>query len=261
MSRRRIVAAAGLTAALVLPPACARPVVTADARADTAPAAVRAAPAPSPSPDHTASRAALAEVLTPWAAPGSGPRWYDDLTDLLPNVSFRTADGPQRISEVVVHGRVRDVVRGGAFDEDVRPPDGGGEAARVPWNSAAADWWSVHLHVDVVDTLGPGRDVGDSVVVGLTVGRGDLPRVRPALLGAHSVVLFLTDAEPLRYDRSLYRIVANSQVFTEVGGDGRLHLPGLDSAAERAMLARSATLDELRAAAAGPTELRPVPRR
>lgn len=195
------------------------------------------------------------------AEAGAFPRWYDDITDLLPNVEYTSSKGQRPIADAVVVGKIVDVQPGVGFDQDELADES--RIVQTKFEDPLADYVTAHLVVDVFDRLGPGKSVSDRITVGLAMNSAaDLERIRPDLLSMQSSVFFLVSNSPVfAYDPSLFAIVQDGEMLTEVK-DGQLSIPAkkaVNPEDEKKLLSKAPRLDDLKAAGKRPKEIRKVP--
>lgn len=209
-------------------------------------------------------REGLAIILGRAADLSRPPLPYDDITDLLPNVRYDGPRGPQPVADVVVRGKVASVEPGRAYHS---PNDGNPDGAEIDFHDPRVEWRTVTLHVDVIETLGPGEDVGSRVKVGLALaGAMTVEAVRAGFGVIDSAIFFLQKDSPVfAYDESLYADVLDGAFITEVRDDGVLRLPGFERVTrtprftDEKLLSRAATIGALRSEAVRPVVTRPMP--
>ena len=190
----------------------------------------------------------------------------DDLIGLLPNVRYEQPDGTTRpASDLVVRGEVLRVEPGRGWQNrsasEIARSDT--DTRAVPFDEPRADFWTAHLVVRVLETIGNADEPAPAEVrIGIAIYRQpDLSALTRGFQAPASYVFFLHHGSALyRYDPSLYAIAHHMQALTEVGDGGRLSLPGLEPQEARRVLRTASTLDELKAAAAEPTRTRPAPK-
>ncbi|SEP04454.1 hypothetical protein [Trujillonella endophytica] len=188
------------------------------------------------------------------------PPPYRTLAEALPNTRFRLPDGSVGgpATELVVVGRVTQVGPGRGF----YTPPGGDEPDTVVTafdDPRDLEWRTVHAQVDVTTVLGGQLNVR-TIVVGVPWGP-DVPFevARDGLPALGEVVLFLRSGA-FAYDPSIHRVEwGGADLLVTVGDDGRLALPDFDPTEAERFLAGTPTLDSLRAAAAAPPRILPVP--
>lgn len=161
----------------------------------------------------------------------------------------------QTYSDTVVAGRITDVTPGYGFVVDDYDNATG---TPTKFDHPDALWRTAHLTVAVDRQLGAGDAVGDTVVVGYTVGvQEDFEVVKQGFLALGDVVLPLEKSPVFDYNAEIYGIAADGDLLTTVNGD-QLSLPALGDAEEQQMLAGVDTYAELSAEAAQPLETVPA---
>lgn len=210
--------------------------------------------------DAAVARTTLIEHLHDRGEAAAAYSWARTLEEMLPNVAFQPPGrvAVQPVRQAVV-GDVVDVEPGRAFRNQAR-----GTTDRPTtlddFDDPTADWRTLHLEVEVVESLGD--EVGRRTLrVGLPVSGYDDPRI--LIEGAKAlgrVVLLLDDAagDLYAYDRSVVGMVLGGQYLATVADDGALAFPVLEASEAEAFQGELRTLDDLRRAAAEPTTVIPL---
>ena len=174
------------------------------------------------------------------------------LVDLLPNVEYQLADGRLvHLTDLVVLGRVIGVepVAGFVSEDDEGLPDG----AEVPFDDPDALWRTVHLTVEVEQSIGTDGVAPDVATVELPFHDlpEELPRWRSGLQSLGRAVFFLARTTS-DHDLPRHRLIEVNDLLATVDDEGRLDLPVLSAARARSLLAATPTLDSLVAAGREP---------
>ncbi len=178
-------------------------------------------------------------------------RPFANISQALPTTVLERPDGTREsVLTAVVVGTIESVDDGRAF------VDGERGSSEVPFSAPEADWRTLHLQVEVAEGISSPR-VAKRVTVGLAIGgRTDVARMRSDLAALGRVLLPLTSGGAVfAYDPALLSIAEDGQLLGLVGPDDRIELPALDPEEEERFLAGVDTLNELRAAAAGPPKV------
>jgi hypothetical protein len=218
------------------------------------------APATAAGPASPADVALVHTVASRAHVPGGG---FRDLTDLLPNIKYRQADGPPRpLVDLVVRGRVIRVEPGVAFrnfEEGERTENVTTDITPVAHDDPRADFRTSHLVVNVVEEIGDFELPAPAEIrVGVIHDRPiDLRALTRGLQAADSFVFFLSaGSELFAYDRTVYAIAADATLLTQVAPDGRLSLPGLEPKRAKGLLRTASTLAQLKEFAEKGEEIR-----
>jgi hypothetical protein len=180
---------------------------------------------------------------------------HPDLVEFLPNRQYRSAftGGLFTLSDAVVVGHVTKVSPGHAHywpaDAEDRPP------IEVPFDDPRAMSRTIHAEVAVTEVLA-GQVREGTVVVGL--GLGTQTPIEVASLGLPAmgelVLVLESDSPVYAHDAAVqYGIAEDGAALAEIGPDGRLTVPAIESYRVEQFLAATPTLDRLRAAAQEPT--------
>ena len=192
-------------------------------------------------------------------------RSSDDITKFLPNFKYRDPDGTVRPPlDLVVRGSVIRVEPGAGFvnlPETLHGEDRETDVAKVAYDDPTADFRTVHLVVKAMEEIGDSEQVAPTELrVGVVHYRPiDLAALTRGLKAADSFVFFLYDGSPV-FDPGVWAIAANANLLTQVGTEGRLSLPGLDTKVTKGVLRKDSTLAQLKEFAAKPDQIRPTPK-
>jgi hypothetical protein len=193
-------------------------------------------------------RACAINMLTARSSAALRLHRYDTVDELLPNVSYRPPSGEAGpITDAVVIGRIVDTSVGRAF------VNGDRRSTPVAFDDASADWKTLHLVVDVSDTIG--GPAHDRIRVGLAIdGATDAEMVGDGLRGLGTVLLFLQHRpNPVfDYDPALFTDIEGGGLLATVDDAGRIRLPMKSQAEEAALLGSVRTVADLKAAGARP---------
>lgn len=146
-------------------------------------------------------------------------------------------------ARAVVVGRVVDGRLGGAFTADGRRT-----------TERAADWQTVHVRIEVAESLDDEVERRDRFVTAGFVVDPDLEadRVVAGLVALGRAVFVLGPSAVFAYDPEVLGVGREGTMVAAVGEDGSLTLPFMDGKSAAATLAGAPTLARLRAAAAAP---------
>jgi hypothetical protein len=193
-------------------------------------------------------RAYAIETLTARANGELRLRLYDTIDELLPNVSYRQAAGSARpLADGVILGRIVETTPGQGF------VNGDRRSMPVPFDDERADWKTLHLVVEVTDTIG--GPTLDRVRMGLAVGaRTNMDALGDGLRSLGRVLLFLQHRPNavFDYDAGLYTDVEGGALLATVDDAGRIRLPMKSRAEEAVLLGSVRTVADLEAAATRP---------
>ena len=172
--------------------------------------------------------------------------FYRSIDELLPNVRFLLPSGEKtEVVTAVVVGTVTKVHEGRAYDEE-------GRQREVEFNDPSADWRTMHMDVDIEESLG--QPVGDQITVGIAVGgAADPSMIRDGLGSLGRVLLFMQrDSAVFAYDPNLYSILEDGSLLATVDDSDIIRLPVKGSEETKAFLGGIQSLRDLRTAATGP---------
>lgn len=178
------------------------------------------------------------------------------LIDYLPNVSVEgLATGP--VPDTVVVGEIVAAEKGAAFKlPNGEPPNGAPNDGqiRVPFESAEADWKTIHANVEVRENLGEDPQESRFVTVGFVIHSSiDAELFMRGLLGLGTAVFFASGDSPVfDYDKDVNGIDGEGTMVATVADDGTLALPFMTEAFAAQFLSDSPDLDALIAAAHSP---------
>jgi hypothetical protein len=193
-------------------------------------------------------RAYAIETLTARSNGELRLRPYDTIDELLPNVSYRQAAGSARpLADGVVLGRIIETTPGQAF------VNGDRQSTPVAFDDERADWKTLHLVVEVTDTIG--GPTLDRVRMGLAVGATtNMDALGDGLRSLGRVLLFLQHRPNavFDYDAGLYTDVEGGALLATVDDAGRIRLPMKSRAEEALLLGSVRTVADLEAAATRP---------
>ncbi len=192
-------------------------------------------------------RVSAIEQLTARSNGALRMRVYDTIDELLPNVTYRTPTGEEGpLTAGVVVGTIVEVAHGKAF------VDGERGSTQVAYDDPDTDWRTLHMTLDVDETLGgPTRD---RVVVGLSMGTGSDPdKIGRGLKDLGRVLIFLgRPTAVFDYDPSVFAMVDGGGLLATIDQAGEIHLPVQSPESEAVLLGKIRTLDDLRAAGTAP---------
>jgi hypothetical protein len=177
---------------------------------------------------------------------------YRDLTELLGNTKFQVGtQAPAALTVAVVRGHVTDVTQGQAFRVEGNDAPSG---TLIEFDDSRALWRTFHATFDVAEVIS--GTVNGPVTVGLAVApEVTVDTVRSDLLAMKEVVMFLEHSPVFNYDNAIVGVVGDGALIAQVDADGNLKLPVMGASESASTLARTASLDGLRAAARGPQVL------
>lgn len=180
------------------------------------------------------------------------PYWHETLDELLPNVRWGS-DGDEGFtrSDAIVIGKVVDVQKGSGFiplSEDITDrPNGDGE--RVDFDDQKALWRTVHVTMDVEESIG--AQVDSQIRIGMPFVTDRFETTAGGLKALDRIAVFLIDGgAPYQYDKSLYGVALDGTAVLRIDNDGSLEAPFRVEEAKE--LGPVPTLEDLRTAASGP---------
>lgn len=216
----------------------------------------QAQPAPETCGEGASDRDYTLHALRTRAQNTSG-RWAaQSLSDFLPNALHQSGGDPRPIFDHVVVGEIVEASNGVGFslpaspEQESGPNDG---QAQVPFDSAEADWQTVHAEIAVeTDLADPGGSSPTSVVAGFVIDPClDETRFRNGLTSLGRAVYFLSsESAVFDYDHSVSGVGGNGTLVATIDRTEALALPMLPQIEER-FLASTPTLSALVNAANG----------
>lgn len=185
------------------------------------------------------------------AGSASGGWAGESLSDFLPNALHEFEGEPRPIFDRVVVGEIVEASNGVGFslpgspEQESGPNDG---QTQVPFDSAEADWQTVHAEIAVEMDLGdPGGSPRNSVVAGFVIDPClDETRFRNGLTSLGPAVYFLSsESAVFDYDDGVSGVGGDGTLVATIGGTEALALPMLSEQIEERFLASTPTMDAL----------------
>lgn len=173
---------------------------------------------------------------------------YRSFAEAMPNHAYLKRGEPVTISDAVVVGRVVGAHRGAGFfvPGESDAPSG----TRIDFDDPRAQWKTVHLEVEVHDTIA-GRTPGERIVVGVPLMdmTADFDRLAKSLTSLGEVIAPLKDDSPMYdYDERVHAVAGDGELLGVLVDGDRIELPfARDESGDR-LAASTPTLGELREA-------------
>jgi hypothetical protein len=189
------------------------------------------------------------------AGSASGGFVAESLSDFLPNALHESDGDPRPIFDRVVVGEIVEASNGVGFslpaspEQESGPNDG---QTQVPFDSAEADWQTVHAEIAVeTDLADPGGSPPTSVVAGFVIDPClDETRFRNGLMSLGPAVYFLSsESAVFDYDDGVSGVGGNGTLVATIDGTEALALPMLSEQIEERFLASTPTMSALMDAA------------
>lgn len=217
-------------------------------------AGATACASPSPSAAPTADENYVITRLQERSEMVSGSRPFNDLTDLLTNVSFSLADGtPAPLTEAVVVGRIQKVEKGRSFYVEGADASEGIESA---YDDSRGLWRTVHVTLLVDTSVSATAKADSTVIVGFAFGAdATFAEISDSFLAMQDLLLFLTETPVFDYAPDVWGTVADGALLGLVSSDGNISLPVQSQSSAEALLRPAPTIASLQLAASKPTRV------